>query len=315
MRLLVAGAVCWIGCTPPMPPLEPTPVLVASEPANLIEAGVYDKRVASLRATLARSKIALDTVPVIDVCGMHHGINDCVRCQVASRADTADVDPDMIDAVAIAFARYSSSVLVAAKLQHVALCKRIRYDHDHGVDPAGLASFDAARLFVSIEYFSDKAHEHYGDFTIEQVVHHELFHMFDHATLGEKVYADREWHALNAPSFTYTDPAPNEETRPAGFVNAYATTNELEDRASVFEYLMGQPAKLCAIMEHDPIVAAKAKMVWGRVAKLMGADRLRDEAACLLRKPAKPVKPVPPRKPGKVRLKLPTPQPRLDRMR
>jgi hypothetical protein len=318
MRLLAVGAIVWIGCGAVPSPLAPTPVLVASEPADLIPADVYNRRVASLRATLARSHIALDTTPVIEVCGMHHGIDDCARCEVASRLDTADVDPDMIDAVAIAFAHYSSKVLIAAKLEHVALCRRIRYAHDHGdgADPAGMAIWQDARLLVSIEFFSNKTHEHYGDFTIEQVVHHELFHMIDRATLGEKAYADREWHALNPPSFTYTDPAPAQPARPPGFVNGYATTNELEDRASVFEYLMGQPAKLCAIAELDPIVAAKARMVWGLVAKLMGPDRLPDEAACLTRKPGKPGKPVKPAtRKGKPSLKLPVPKPRLDHMR
>jgi hypothetical protein len=291
------------GCGAAGPPPAALPALVANEPANLIDADTYTARVASLRATLARSGIELDTRRVISVCGAHHGIDDCMRCDVASRADTSGVDPDMIDAVALAFARYPTSVLTAAHLQHVALCRRIRYDHDHGegVNPAGVAIFEDARLVVSIEFFSDQVHEGYSDFTIEQVVHHELFHMLDRASHGEQVYADHEWHALNAPSFVYRDPSPSGVPRPPGFVDSYATTSELEDRASVFEYLMGQPAKLCEIARADPIVAAKTRMVWSRAARIMGAQRLPREAMCAGRKPTPPtpIKPARPARPGK----------------
>jgi hypothetical protein len=301
-----------IACTTPLPP-RALPVLLPPDPQpdpiGVIDAETYTARVGSLRATLARSHIELDDRPVAPFCGLHHGIDDCLRCEVASRADTSGIDPDMIDAIAIAFARYPSTVLIASRLEHVTLCRQIRYDHDHGVDPAGLASFDEARLFVSIEYFSDKAHEHYGDFTIEQIVHHELFHMLDHAAHGEAVYADREWEALDPPAFAYRDPADLDSPRPAGFVNSYATTNELEDRASTFEFLMGQSAKLCAIAAVDPIVAAKARMVWSRVGKLVGDRQLPPEAQCLNRKPAvpaKPTRPLKPSRPTKPRLQLPT---------
>lgn len=269
------AALALIGCAAPLPPPR-APDLVAPEPPDLIDATTFATRVATLRATLARSRVELDAQPVISACGSHHGIDDCMHCDVASRTDTSGVDPDIIDAVAIAFGAYPTSVLRAAHLEHVALCRRIRYDHAHGdqPNPAGLASYDDRRLMISIEIFSAKAHEGYGDFTIEQVVHHELFHMLDRATHGEEVNADRAWHALNPPRFAYRDPAPRGATRPAGFVNTYATTNELEDRASVYELLMGQPEELCAIARVDPIVAAKAKLVRSRVAAVLGESHL-----------------------------------------
>lgn len=245
-----------------------TPEFAAVAPPPAAPPSVFATRVATLRATLARSHVDLDSVPVISTCGDHHGIEDCYRCEIAR--DEAGVDPDMVDAVAIAFAHYPSSVLAAAHLAHVSLCKSIHFDHAHGdqPDPAGLASYGDARLMISIDG------GYRGEFSIEQVVHHEIFHLIDRATNGEKVNADREWHALNPPRFAYSDPAPHRPSRPAGFVNNYATTNELEDRASVFEYLMGQPDELCALAVADPIVAAKAKTVRTRIAKLMGENRL-----------------------------------------
>ncbi len=263
-----------LGCAQPLPPSRLPELAPPPEPPNLIDARTYESRVATLRATLARSHIDLDAGPVIKACGSHHGIDDCFTCEIVRRLDTSDVDPDMIDAVAIAFAHYPTNVLKAAKLEHVSLCRRIRYDHNDAVNPSGLAMADDRRLMISIEQFSNKAHEAYGNYSIEQVVHHELFHMLDHATNGEKVNADREWHALLPAGFAYRDPAPLGGIRPSGFVNNYATTNELEDRATVYEYMMGQPEELCALAAADPRVAAKARLVRARVARLMGESRL-----------------------------------------
>lgn len=263
-----------IGCTPP-PAAPRAPEFASPEPPDLIDATTFASRVGSLRATLARSRIALDTAPVIAMCGQHHGIDDCLRCEAATRLDTSGVDPDIIDAVAIAFAHYPTAVLRAAHLEHVALCRRITYDHPHDEpDPAGVAIYGDQRLMISIAIFSAKAHEGYGAFSIEQVVHHELFHMLDRATQGAGVEDDHAWHALNPPRFAYRAPATLTASRPAGFVTAYGTTNELEDRATVYEYMMGQPEELCAIARVDPIVAAKAKLVRSRIAPFVGEARL-----------------------------------------
>ncbi len=264
-----------------------TPEFAAVAPPPAAPPSVFATRVATLRATLARSHVDLDSVPVISTCGDHHGIEDCYRCEIAR--DEAGVDPDMVDAVAIAFAHYPSSVLAAAHLAHVSLCKSIHFDHAHGdqPDPAGLASYGDARLMISIDG------GYRGEFSIEQVVHHEIFHLIDRATNGEKVNSDTAWHALNPPRFAYRDPAPVGH-RPPGFVNSYATTNELEDRATVFEYMMGQPDALCALAAADPLVAAKAKLVRDRVAKLLGDQRLPHCA----RKPPKKVVPLAPRPPS-----------------
>ena len=85
---------------------------------ELVAGSAYDEHVASLRATLVRNHIALDTAPVVTTCTTHHDVSDCVRCEVASREDTRGIDPDLIDEVAIAFAHYPTSVLSAAKLEH-----------------------------------------------------------------------------------------------------------------------------------------------------------------------------------------------------
>jgi len=103
--------VCAIAaCAPPPPPATPT----AS--ADLIDPATYASKTASLRATLARSRIDLDVGPVLRTCDGTDTLG-CVRCEIAARTDTAGIDPEMIDAVAIAFAHYPSKVLAAANLE------------------------------------------------------------------------------------------------------------------------------------------------------------------------------------------------------
>jgi hypothetical protein len=274
----LAVASTLLACRPPAKPVEP-----AVDPTQpVIDEATYDSKIAGLRATLARSAVALETQPVIRSCNALDA-RGCMRCDLATRAQTGGVDPDLIDGVAIALARYPTKVLAAAHLEHVALCRKIRFDHDDdGTPPAGLAQIGERRILISVEQFIDSPGEY---FTIEQVVHHEVFHLLDHAVLGDKYTDDdREWNALNPPGFAYRDPAANDTDKPpAGFVNSYATTNEREDRATVFEYLIGQPKRLCELAEHDPIVAGKIAMVWSRIAKLTGDDLLRRSAPCAAR--------------------------------
>lgn len=265
-----------VGCAVPIRPTD-----VTTTPTNGAErtmsADDFSARTARLRATLARNHIAIDTGPVIDTCTGADLHGKCVRCDVASAADTAGIDPDMIDAVSIAFAVYPDSALAGMHLEHVALCSKIRFSDQPDDGPAGIAVLGGARILVSIEPFhGDLAYE---TFTIEQVVHHELFHMLDEAARPE-ARADREWAALNPSGFAYRDPA-DRNARPTGFVNGYATTNDDEDRASTFEYLMGQPAKLCELAKHDKILAAKTRVVWKRAAKVVGEPLLRRAAPCV----------------------------------
>lgn len=274
---LACGGGCGAGL-PVSPPVSPP----AQEPENLIDEETYANRIAGLRATLARHSVDIDTDLVIETCTpdhVHERLPEhCMRCEVARRDNTGGVDPSLIDAVAIAFAAYPPSLIAAARLEHVTLCRTIRYPNKPDEQaPAGVAISDQHRLLISVEHFVGGVPE---GFSITQVVHHEVFHLFDRAT-GPGADTDREWDAINPPGFAYRDPASTERNRPAGFVNSYATTNAREDRATVFEYLLGQPTKLCEIANVDPGVAAKTKVVWKRVAKVVGAKLLRQHASCV----------------------------------
>ena len=288
MRAIAVLAIT-VGCGAPMRPTD-----VTTRPTNandqVMSAEDFSARSARLRATLARNHIAIDTGPTIETCAGSDLHGRCVRCDVAGPADTAGFDPDMLDAISIAFAVYPETALARMHLEHVALCSKIRFSDQPDVGPrsrasarfapfgpAGVAMLGEARVLVSIEPFHGDLE--YETFTIEQVIHHELFHMLDDAARPQ-ARADREWAALNPSGFAYRDPA-DRAVRPAGFVDGYATTNEDEDRASTFEYLMGQSAKLCELAKHDPILAAKTRVVWKRAAKVVGEAVLRRAAPCI----------------------------------
>ncbi len=278
MRLVLVAVVAACGST------TIRPVDVVTVPTNgvveePIAAAAYDTKMADLRATLARGGVEIDTRPVVETCVGSDLGGRCVRCEVARRADTAGLEPDMIDAIAVAFARYPDTAFAAIELRHVALCRTIRYSDDPGSGPAGVAVVGGKRVLISIEHFRGELS--YDAFTIEQVVHHEVFHMLDYAINAAHADSDPSWRALNPPGFAYHAPAEHTRTRPAGFVDIYATTNETEDRASVFEYLLGQPSRLCELAKLDAIVAAKTRAVWKRAAGLVGEARLSRAAPCV----------------------------------
>jgi hypothetical protein len=271
LRAVIAVAAV-VACAPPSAPQAP-----ATVPRDVLP---YDADfVASskrLRATLARDGIELDTTPVIRTCDVPRDDRDCARCDVATVLD--DIPADLTDRVAIAFARYPSSFRKAARLEHLAFCRAITYERgaDHG--PAGLADPNTHRIYISVADFREEHHEA----VIEDAVHHEVFHLLDFETQGAHALADTEWKKLNPAGFVYK--TGNADTkRPVGFVNTYATTNEMEDRASTFEYLMVRPDELCEMTAVDPALARKVRLIWQRVAQVEGADRLGVTAPCAVR--------------------------------
>lgn len=293
MRLVVALVA--IGCGAPPPARVPAEVLPYD-----------DGFLASsqrLKATLARDGIELDTVPVLRTCDEVIPGHECARCDVATVLD--EIEPALIDDMAIAFARYPTSVRKAARLEHVAFCRAITYEGTTKHNPAGLADPAHHRVFISVEYFRGAGR----GFSIEAAVHHEVFHLLDFAELATGWRDDAEWQKLNPAGFAYREPG-DAATRPAGFVNTYATTNEVEDRASTFEFLMVRPDELCTLAVTDPGVAKKARLLWKRISRLEGADRLGVTARCVRERAAPPASkkkrkaPVRATKPTRVKLQL-----------
>jgi hypothetical protein len=254
-----------VGCQPPKAPEIPQPDLAQLDP--VVADPAVGKAMAGLKATLGRFSIELDEGPKVDLCAGESNPK-CVVCDVVVEG----ADPDLIDEVGIAMSLYPPKLLAATGIQRVAVCRRF-HTTDSPV-PAGLANLSGHRLLINLDGWVEGRDGN----SVAEVVHHEVFHFFDWELLHENATADAEWHALNPRGFAYQDAAG--VIRPDGFVDAYASTAEMEDRASTYEYVMARSKQLCEIAAADPVVANKVGVVWARIAAVAGPRFLRAHAAC-----------------------------------
>jgi len=268
-----------IGCAFPAPrplPKRPEPVFPAMP--------TYTGRIVDLRTTLARAGIRLETRGTEQVISTGWCDSEdpakvsagCTRCELMAETDPFELA--VIEALTIAIDRYPTNVLDAAKIESVALCRRFDQARTAG-HIAGTADLQGRRLLINLESFGEQKYDPDEEFTVEDIVHHELYHLLEYATMEDMMTSDTQWGVLNPSGFEYRDPASG-HGRPSGFVNVYATTSPLEDRASVFQFLMARPTELCSMAEGDPVVLAKATLVWNRVATVAGDEALRLRATC-----------------------------------
>ena len=219
-------------------------------------------RVTELRTTLARASIRLEMKvdkAVLESTSCAESKRRCVRCQLLAESD--QLPGTALDEIVAAFQRYPTAFLETSKIEQVVLCRRL-HNGTHAVsEPAGLADGRARLLFVNVNFLLE-ARMDFETSSLSQTVHHEVFHLVDR---NEEI--DDEWHGLNPAGFVYGT-REDRHTRPEGFVDAYAATNTIEDRASVFEFLMSRPDELCALAKDDRIVAAKARLLLSRLAVL-----------------------------------------------
>jgi hypothetical protein len=281
----------------------------ARTPEPRDENPTYALRVAELRGALGEIPMEVETVGaavaikstacfeqprelVLDGETVTLNQRSCYRCDLASDRDPGGIDPEVIDAIRIAFARYPTSFLRASNIQRIALCRVIeREDAPPGTAPervGGTIDLETHRILFSLSAFIGSDYDPSDPFTGEDVLHHELFHLLEIALTPDEVIDDPEWRLLNAIDFAYRGHDAEQQTGLPGFVNDYATTNEIEDRASTFQYMMARPAELCAMAAKDPVIAAKAKLIWNRVATAVGDELLRRRVDCLTYRPEEP---------------------------
>ena len=271
-----------LGCQAP-------PRITLREPAFPMFA-TYAEAMVDVRSTLGRALIGVE-MRGIDVelrtslCDNSYSPRSaCAHCELASASDVHDLA--LLEALKTAVDRYPTSVLEASNIQHVALCREL-YEEPHDT-LAGTVDLAEHRLFVSIDDFIGKPYDPLRPRTIEDIFHHELYHLLEHEVIHDVITDDAVWRAQNLAGFAYHKPVPGED-RPFGFVNNYATTNDYEDRASVFQFLMARPADLCALAQDDPIIRAKTNLLWGRLAIALDDAFLRRRASCVTwLEPAKP---------------------------
>ena len=98
---------------------------------------------------------------------------------------------------------------------------------------------------------------------IRIVLHHEFFHFIDYA--DDQSYEDDEFEDLNEKGFEYGDGGDSErewiklDKDTKGFINHYSTTDLAEDKAEIYQYLIGCPDE--ALNNGDIIVRKKAKRI------------------------------------------------------
>ena len=273
-RLRRVRSLVWIvvaACGAPPRTIAPLPELVPDEkPPTWIDRSV------SLRTMLGRAGISLDTGgarTVVESKECETGpARRCVRCTLL---DERDGLPDSaLEELVTAFARYPIPLLDAARIERVALCRHL--DND-GEEPAGLADTEARMLFVNVHSLLAPERVGYSIDYIAETAHHEVYHLLDFPA-GQR-RTDIEWDQLNANGFAY-GAGRKGDGRPFGFVNAYATTNGGEDRASTFQFLMARGQELCDLAKLDPTLLAKARVVWKRIATVSDLAFLRTGVSC-----------------------------------
>lgn len=109
-------------------------------------------------------------------------------------------------------------------------------------------------------------------------LHHEIFHFFDLADDGT-VSMDRSWDALNTPGFVYGSggrtlrgawaalPSPDI----VGFVSAYATSANEEDKAETFAFAIARAPLVRDRVRSDTVLRAKLEELARRIGS-MDAD-------------------------------------------
>jgi len=99
----------------------------------------------------------------------------------------------------------------------------------------------------------------------EHVLHHEFFHLIDHADDGD-VYNDPTWSALNPSGFRYGNGGVNAQTTRntgaltdsiPGFLTHYATTGVEEDKAELFAFSITHKVYINARVQTDTTLAVK----------------------------------------------------------
>ena len=275
--LLVLVGAC--GMTPP-PKQTEFPTLELGE--------TYNTRIANLRSTLGRAGIALrvaghDAAFATADCegtAPRQAFGGCARCELAG--ERTAMDGALIEATTRAFARYPTDVLAASKIAHVAVCREIVYAKERQIEhPAGLADVHGRGLLLSVKYFLDRTYHGGGDFTVDAIAHHEVFHLLEHELMRAEMDDDPEWRLHNPMGFEYAA-SMKTEARREGFVNSYAMTAPTEDKASVYEYLMAHADDLCELAKTDETLRIKTRIIWRRVRMAVGTDRfMRSAAPCV----------------------------------
>jgi hypothetical protein len=195
--------------------------------------------------------------PALDLVLDPRTTRQCYRC-VLPQVGVGPQDPyappptdAALAAIAAGLARLPASFVGAARLERLAVCERLRDDHDATPDLAGLADNGRRRMLIALD----------SSRPLDQIVAHELFHLFDSAQIDARPPG---WAELNPPGFRYGAFGPA-----AGFAETYGQTNADEDRATVFAELVGDGPAFCDRAAEDPILRRKGAWLRDHIARVV----------------------------------------------
>ena len=282
MRRIAAVVTLAVAACAPPPPIPqrtfPTLAYVPPPPPTLPESGLAALRdvthAKAISLEVGREDAALlalhchDTAAATDRPEALRAQRACYRCALAMVSggpeDPYDSSPfdHALHTIAETLARYPDSFVTAANLDRLAICSDLTDDtHDELQVIAGLAEQHERRMLLRMAP---------SDFDeVDEVIHHEMFHLFDFGTVTYN--PDPAWEFLNPAVVSWQ-----------GFVDRYAQTDVNEDKATVFQFLMS--GELCDRAANDPLILAKARTIRDRIAGALPAQDAAffgDRASCL----------------------------------
>ena len=171
------------------------------------------------------------------------------------------------------FGFYPPSVIRKSGLRRILVCRDL-WVESSGVNQnvSGTLDHGTQTMYLCISYtykVNNRAKQ-------RRVIHHALFHQFDHA-MG-LIREDPDWVALNPDGFVYGshgkgghfDRTPQSgllTSRYPGFLNRYSTGNLADDKADIFAYMIVAHPYVQSRAQRDPVVAAKMEFLTRRLAR------------------------------------------------
>lgn len=175
--------------------------------------------------------------------------------------------PDAVKRVALLvlgeLAKYGDSALPRIPLRRVVLCAELKAN---GTRAGGLTLGGMGVILLDVGRDGPGA-----DAILKHSFHHEMSHVLDDA-FRRDAGRDARWSRLNPGDFAYggnevvralevlgEDPRGRPDV--PGFLTYYAMANPGEDRAEIFAAMMTSPEVLSLIVEDDPILWAKCRLL------------------------------------------------------
>ena len=158
------------------------------------------------------------------------------------------------------WAIYPRSFIKCSKIKEIVLCNSINfYSFGKTHIPEYRAGCPETMMTNSLLFSLQERNFVY----IRLVIHHELFHFID--WIDDYSYEDKKWNTFNMPGFKYGKGGQSErvwiqlDEHTKGFINHYSTTGSEEDRAEIYQYLIGCPDE--ALNHKDDIIVKKANHI------------------------------------------------------